>query len=79
LLTDAQGIILNQDNGTQGCIDPEPYFDGTNADPLVAIQQQATTLVQAVAAISPTSPTALQQETLIGKVIDLIKQEIAAL
>ena len=28
MLTDEKGFILNQDNGFQGCVDPQPYFNG---------------------------------------------------
>lgn len=73
------GNVLNYDNGTDGCVDPQPYFDGAFATPLAIVKQQASTLVQAVAAINANSPTVAQQETLAEKIIDLIKQEIAAL
>lgn len=83
LLTDANGAILNENNGTQGCIDPEPYFNGEFAQdigsPIAVIHQQATQLAQAVAAIKPSDPNAPQETSLAGKIMALIEQELSGL
>jgi murein DD-endopeptidase MepM/ murein hydrolase activator NlpD len=77
LLTDANGIILNQDNGTQGCIDPEPYFDGTFAnsaqnEPTAADVGQDLTQVEAALENAPTP----EIQALAAKALALIKQMV---
>ena len=48
LLTDANGIVLNQDNGTQGCVDPEPYFSGICAQDIAQLTSLESALVVAL-------------------------------
>jgi murein DD-endopeptidase MepM/ murein hydrolase activator NlpD len=78
ILTYANGVILNEDNGTQGCIDPQPYFNGQFAVdiPLAAIKTQATQLAQAVAVIKPTDPNAPAEVSLLDRVLAVLKEEL---
>lgn len=76
LLTDANGIVLNQDNGTQGCVDPAPYLNGMYANPMQEVANEATTVATDVAKINPSDPKAPQQESLIGQVIEKIEEEL---
>jgi len=51
ILLDANGNELNQDNGTQGCIDPEPYFNGIFAQDiknLIPIERALVVALQAL-------------------------------
>ena len=81
MLTDENGIVLNQDNGTQGCIDPTPYLNGQIASQaaLASIKAQATQLAQAVAAIKPTDSNAPQEETIVQKILDALAEELKIL
>lgn len=76
MLTDANGIVLNQDNGTQGCIDPAPYLNAMYANPLQEIHSEAQTAAADVAKLSPSDPNAPQEESLLGQVIEKIGEEI---
>lgn len=79
LMLAANDVPLDTDNGTQGCIDPQPYFNGQFADPTQEIVSEVQKVASAVNNIQPDSPTVLQQENLVVKVVDLIEQEIKEL
>lgn len=75
MLTNAEGIVLNQDNGTQGCIDPKPYLDSEiTHDPAALAAQDTAQLAHEAANINPASPTAPQQLSLAAKAFAFIKQ-----
>jgi len=81
VLIDQYGTVMNEGNGFGGCIDPQPYLSDAFAqdinDPVAAVKAQAVALGQAVAAIKPTDPNAPQEETIVGKIVALIEQELA--
>lgn len=84
LLTDSNGIILNQDNGTQGCINPEPYFNGLfaqdiNDTPIQIAENQVEEVSQDIQNINPQSPTASQQESLVEQVVEEIINEVKSI
>lgn len=76
MLTDDNGIVLNQDNGTQGCIDPTPYLNGEFAHPIDETASETATIVSDVAKINQSDPQAPQEESLIGQAIEKVGEEL---
>lgn len=76
MLTDANGIILNQDNGTQGCVDPAPYLNGMYANTTQEAESEAQKVAADVAKLNPADPKAPQEESLIEQVLEKIGEEI---
>ena len=67
--------LVNPPGSITGSIDLAPFFIGQYAD-VLSIKSQALALGQAVAAIKPTDPNAPQEETIVGKIVALVEQEL---
>lgn len=76
MLTDENGIVLNQDNGTQGCVNPQSYFNREFAhpDPIALAAQDTAEVSRDIANLKPGDPNAPKEETLIGEAIEDIKE-----
>lgn len=72
-------VPTNTDNGTQGCVDPQPYFNDIFANNTQEVAGEVLTVATDVAKIDPSDTKTPQEESLIEEVIEKIGEELKQL